>query len=112
MAASASFDKELRQRIEIVPDRLFYLTLTGIPPAGSALSQKHFFSIDNELIYWNFYLDFGPLNLGHLIKFCRILNSKLSDPLLKDKVLYFYSGANAHKRANAAYLICSWTILY
>lgn len=64
------------------------------------------------MVYWNFYLDFGPLNLGHLYRYCVMLNNKLNDSKLKDKVIYFYSHTHAHKRANAAYLICSWYLLY
>ena len=37
----------------------------------------HYFSIDEELVYWNFFLDFGPLNLGQLYRFCTILKNKL-----------------------------------
>jgi len=108
--SSQYFERELRQRIEYLPDRLYYCSLSSPPPA-SAQMQRHFFCIDQELVYWNFYLDFGPLNLGQLLKFCRMLNHKLGDPALKDKVIYFYSGTHAHKRANAAYLISSWALL-
>ena len=103
-------ERELRQRIEFIPDRLYYVSLTSLPPL-SARSDKYFFSIDQELIYWNFYLDFGPLNLGHLHKFLYILNNRLADPQLKDKTIYFYSGTHPHKRANAAFLIASWAML-
>jgi cell division cycle 14 len=73
--------------------------------------QKHFFCIDNELVYWNFFLDFGPLNLGQTYRFCALLNNKLSDPRLKDKVIYFYSATNPQKRANAVFLLCAWGLL-
>lgn len=73
--------------------------------------QRHFFSIDNEMIYWNFYLDFGPLNLGHVYRFNILLNKKLKDPKLKDKEIYFYSAEHPHKRTNAVFLICSWAVL-
>ena len=104
-------ERELRQRVEFLPDRLYYVSLSSLPPMSSR-GERHFFSIDQELIYWNFYLDFGPLNLGHLHKFFSILNSRLADPALKDKVIYFYSGTHPHKKTNAAYLICSWAMLF
>jgi cell division cycle 14 len=63
-------------------------------------------------VYWNFFLDFGPLNFGQLYRFCEILNNKLTDPKLKDKIIYLYSGTHPHRRANAAYLICSWSLLF
>jgi len=42
----------------------------------------HFFTIDDIFTYWNFYLDFGPLNLGQLFRFCQIMSKKLRDPAL------------------------------
>ena len=107
----ASTDRELRQRVEFLPNRLYYVSLTT-PPTVTYKGDKYFFSIDLELIYWNFYLDFGPLNLGNLHKFFNILNNRLADPLLKDKIIYFYSGAYPRKKANAAFLICSWAMLF
>jgi len=63
------------------------------------------------MIYWNFYLDYGPLNLGHVIRFCTLLNKKLKDPKLKDKEIYFFSAEHPSKRNNAVFLICSYLIL-
>ena len=107
----AHIERELKQRVEFLPDRLYYVTLSALP-SSSSRGDKHFFSIDQELIYWNFYLDFGPLNLGHLHKFFLILNSRLADPSLKDKVIYFYSGTHPHQKTNAAFLICAWAMAF
>lgn len=41
-----------------------------------------------------------------------MLNNKLADVKLKDKIIYYYSGSHIHKRTNAAYLISSWSLLY
>lgn len=60
-------------------------------------------------MYWNFFLDFGPLNLGQLARFCQ----KLNDKLRKFPVVCFYSSATSQaKRANAIFLICAWQLLY
>ena len=64
--------------------------------------------MDNELVYWNFFLDFGPLNLGQLVRFSNKLNEKLQ----KFPVVCFYSSAVPAKRANAIFLICAWQMLY
>lgn len=105
-------DRELRQSIEILPDRLYYVSLSS-QPSSQALNKpdRHFFSIDQQFIYWNFFLDFGPLNLGHVYRFCVLLNKKLSDSRLKSSVIYFYSGTHGHRRANAAHLICCWQMI-
>jgi cell division cycle 14 len=70
--------------------------------------QIHFFCIDNELVYWNFFLDFGPLNLGQLTRFCK----KVNDKLRKFPAVCFYSCTEDAKRANAIFLICAWQMLY
>lgn len=79
---------------------------------GSSKRKVHFFSIDSELVYWNFFLDFGPLNLGQLYRFCEKINNKLQDPRLSNRVICFYSNSTYAKRANAMYLIGAWQVLY
>jgi cell division cycle 14 len=90
-------------------DRLYYVALRALP---KETASAHFFNIDNDLVYWNFFLDFGPLNLGQLYRFCALLNNKLQDSRLKRKVIYFYSGTHLHRRTNAAFLISAWSMLY
>jgi cell division cycle 14 len=107
---------------------LYYAALSKLPPSHNILAslprrasskkdkegppqqkkQIHFFCIDNELVYWNFFLDFGPLNLGQLTRFCK----KLNDKLRKFPAVCFYSCTDSAKRANAIFLICAWQMLY
>ena len=94
----------------LAQDRLYYVALTTNPNMA-AVGQRHFFCIDNDMIYWNFYLDFGPLNLGHVYRFCILMNHKLKDPKLADKIIYFYSAEHPHKRTNAVFLITAWLML-
>jgi len=68
--------------------------------------------MEQELVYWNFFLDFGPLNLAHLYRFCQRMNAKLKSEALRDKIIYYYCGSHAHKRANAAFLVAAWSVLY
>lgn len=84
------------------------------PPTSSvtAPQKQHFFSIDNEMIYWNFYLDFGPLNMGHVYRYSQMMNQKLKDPKHAEKAIYHFSHTHAHKRTNAVFLICAWSLLY
>ena len=77
------------------------------------------FSIDQELIYWNFFLDFGPLNLGQLYRFSVKLNTLLAQTKKNNNVngteadgaVLFYSSTEDTKRANAIFLICAWQVL-
>lgn len=110
--------------MEILPDRLYYAALKAPPPSHNILAstprktkatndtvekkQIHFFNMDHELVYWNFFLDFGPLNLGQFSRFAL----KLQDKLHKFPVVCFYSNTVPAKRANAIFLICAWQIVY
>lgn len=69
-------DVELAKAVEFIRDRLYYVTLRAVPRERPG---AHFFCIDDELVYWNFFLDFGPLNLGQTYRFCQILSHKLHD---------------------------------
>ena len=48
--------REISQAAEIVPDRLYYVALRQCP---RQTPHAHFFTVDNTLVYWNFFLDFG-----------------------------------------------------
>ena len=101
---------------------MYYAALKQPPPSHNILAstpkrdpkwpkkkrQIHFFNIDQELVYLNFLLDFGPLNLAQLTRFCH----KLNDKLRKFPVVCFYSSTQPAKRANAQFLICAWQVLY
>lgn len=115
-------------------ERLYYAALSKLPPSHNILAtipkrkttttngdgedaqqqdkgpkkQIHFFCIDNELVYWNFFLDFGPLNTGQLVRFSK----KLNDKLRKFPAVCFYSNTVPAKRANAIFLICAWQMLF
>eukprot|EP00522_Entomoneis_paludosa_P009511 CAMPEP_0172442894 /NCGR_PEP_ID=MMETSP1065-20121228/3250_1 /TAXON_ID=265537 /ORGANISM="Amphiprora paludosa, Strain CCMP125" /LENGTH=531 /DNA_ID=CAMNT_0013192939 /DNA_START=393 /DNA_END=1988 /DNA_ORIENTATION=+ len=112
----------LKGAVEVLPERLYYAALKQPPPSHNILAstpkrdptlpkekkQIHFFNMDQELVYWNFFLDFGPLNLGQLARFCQ----KLNDKLRKFPVVCFYSSTQPAKRANAIFLISAWQILF
>jgi hypothetical protein len=59
-----------------VADRLYFVTLgTSVHPRSTA--KTHYFSIDDEFEYENFYQDFGPLNLAMLYRYSIKLKKKL-----------------------------------
>ena len=74
---------------EYIPDRLYFVTLkTSVKPKST--QNTHYFSVDDELIYENFYADFGPLNLSLLYRYCQKLNKKLkSYTLAKKKIVHY-----------------------
>lgn len=72
--------------------------------------STHYFSIDDDFIYENFYNDFGPLNICMLYRYCQKLNAKLSNKTLASKKIVHYTSMNPAKRVNAAYLIGAFSV--
>jgi len=99
---------DLSNAFEFLEGRLYYIPMHGKPERQR---KAAFFSIDEELVYWNFFKDFGPLNLGQLFRFSQILEELLTDPKLDGKKIIYYSSAKSEKRANAAFLICSFMMI-
>jgi len=96
---------------EYIPDGLYFVTLkSAVRPKSTP--NTHYFTVDDELIYENFYADFGPLNLSLLYRYCVKLNKKLKSYTLSKKKIVHYTTIDAHKRANAAYLIASYAVIY
>ncbi|XP_044140817.1 dual specificity protein phosphatase CDC14C-like isoform X2 [Bufo gargarizans] len=92
-----------------VTERLYFAILCGKP---KTTPSTHYFSIDEELLYENFYADFGPLNLAMLYKYCCKLNKKMKSFSLTKKKIIHYTSSDQKKQANAAFLIGSYAIIY
>ncbi|XP_036199246.1 dual specificity protein phosphatase CDC14A isoform X3 [Myotis myotis] len=93
---------ELIGACEFMKDRLYFATLRNRPKSTVHI---HYFSIDEELVYENFYADFGPLNLAMVYRYCCKLNKKLKSYSLSRKKIVHYTCFDQRKRANAAFLI-------
>ncbi|CAF4468597.1 unnamed protein product [Rotaria sp. Silwood2] len=94
---------------EIFKERLYFATLRIKP---KSTTNTHYFSIDDEFIYENFYADFGPLNLAVVHRYCTKLNKKLNNSTLAHKRIIHYTTFDPKKRANAAFLIAAYSIIY
>lgn len=94
---------------EFVKDRLYFATLRNKP---KSTVNTHYFCTDEELVYENFYADFGPLNLAMLYRYCCKLNKKLKYFSLSRKKIVYYTSFDQRKRANAAFLIGAYAVIY
>uniref|UniRef100_A0A8D0HK08 Cell division cycle 14A n=1 Tax=Sphenodon punctatus TaxID=8508 RepID=A0A8D0HK08_SPHPU len=94
---------------EFLRDRLYFATLRNKP---KSTVNTHYFCTDEELVYENFYADFGPLNLAMLYRYCCKLNKKLKSFSLSRKKIIHYTSFDQRKRANAAFLIGSYAVIY
>nr|XP_023497320.1 dual specificity protein phosphatase CDC14A isoform X5 [Equus caballus] len=61
---------------------------------------------------YDFYADFGPLNLAMVYRYCCKLNKKLKSYSLSRKKIVHYTCFDQRKRANAAFLIGAYAVIY
>ncbi|XP_070602560.1 dual specificity protein phosphatase CDC14A isoform X2 [Erythrolamprus reginae] len=94
---------------EFLKDRLYFATLRNRP---KSTVNTHYFCTDEEFVYENFYADFGPLNLALVYRFCCKLNKKLKSFSLSKKKIVYYTSFDQRKRANAAFLIGAYAVVY
>ena len=97
--------------LEIVPGRLYWVSVNRQPKKNSTASHFHHFCVDNDLVYEPFCADFGPLNLSCVYKFCKLLKSLLDNKSLQDKKIVHYCSICPRKRANAAFLMGCFSML-
>ncbi|KAH9116127.1 hypothetical protein AeMF1_009895 [Aphanomyces euteiches] len=95
--------------IEFLPGELYY---TAVSTAPKTTDDTIYFSIDNQLIYWNYCLDFGPLNIGHVFRFNDIVQEHLAHAAKHHTRVVMYSSTNGQRRANAVCLLGCWGILF
>ncbi|GJQ68043.1 putative phosphatase [Trypoxylus dichotomus] len=96
---------------EFIKDRLYFVTLSTKEYPKST-PTAHYFSIEDQLVYENFYSDFGPLNISMLYHYCMKLNKKLNCVSLENKRIVHTTTSDQQRRANAACLIGSYSIIY
>jgi len=94
--------------VEVIPGRLYWTEVKAVP---SNTQNSHFFSIDKILVYDPFFADFGPLHLGMIWRYCKMLDTLLADPRTVNKRIVHCCSQNSQKRANAACLICAYQVL-
>ncbi|KAJ3161320.1 Dual specificity protein phosphatase cdc14a [Geranomyces michiganensis] len=107
-ATSASSADILGNAREFIKDKLYFTWLSQAPPQ---FPDAHFFSIDHVLVYIAFFSDFGPNNISHVVRFCDLVEEKLSNPKTADKKICLYSSHDPDKRANAAFLISAYMLI-
>lgn len=67
LRADLEADKHALSVSEFIKDRLFFVTFKNKTHRSN--TDAHYFSTDDELVYHNYYEDFGPLNLAALAKY-------------------------------------------
>lgn len=89
---------------------------TGMPPPETVDKEDGrpmtTFSTDSEFVYDPFRSDFGPLNLGHVWRYCEKVHKLLPTKHSTRTNQYVHSCAHDRgKRANSIFLICCYLMV-
>eukprot|EP00287_Rhodomonas_sp_CCMP768_P009957 CAMPEP_0196727112 /NCGR_PEP_ID=MMETSP1091-20130531/8181_1 /TAXON_ID=302021 /ORGANISM="Rhodomonas sp., Strain CCMP768" /LENGTH=454 /DNA_ID=CAMNT_0042069653 /DNA_START=222 /DNA_END=1586 /DNA_ORIENTATION=- len=104
----------------VIPGELFYMSirneeklreLQDWQKANGVNVDRIFFTGGDELQYFPFCADFGPMNFGMTFRFCKMLNSKLEQAKRQGKKVVYYSSADPAERTNSVTLICAYLVL-
>ena len=102
------------QSVLLIPGKLgFCLFETQAHTKKAIMEQRdvYFFSSDFHEDYVPFHQDFGPVNIGVVYQFCKLVTSKISDPRLGDRVGTYYAESDGPRRTNAAFLLGAYLII-
>jgi len=95
--------KVVGRPIEIVKDKLYWVS-DSKPPQN--YKNAFFFNIDNDLTYFPFNKDFGPLNLAMVHRFARELARLLKDNNYKsNRIFHYCTSDKPDKMVNGAFLM-------
>lgn len=104
--------KEIDNYVEILDKQLYFAVVKGLKAVKlKSSTETLFFSIDDELIYQNYYNDFGPLNLSCVYKYCSKLNKYLQNARNSKRVVH-YTSNHPEKKTNAACLLGCFCVIY
>ncbi|KAF9978686.1 Dual specificity protein phosphatase cdc14a [Actinomortierella ambigua] len=93
---------------EFIKDRL-YFTWTQVEPISTA--RTTYLTIDQYLRYVPFFSDFGPFNLAHIVRFCRLMKDRLQLAALQNKIFCLYTKPEDVNRANAAFALACYMMI-
>lgn len=92
--------------VQVIKDRLYFAYYSKAPTPEDGV---HYFSTDRSLLYWNFFLDFGPMNIGQTYRFCELVDEKLKR--IPNGRIVYYASNNGQRKANSIMLMCCYCML-
>lgn len=94
----------------LATDRLYFVAFHSTDFKPLETPNTHYFCVDKEFVYENFFNDFGPLTIGMLCRYCQKLQRKLNSTLHKKKKIVHYTTMDEEKRLNAALLFGAYAV--
>lgn len=96
---------------EILKNRL-YFAIANYSAFKRLKSNRNTFYVcfDEELIYRNYFHDFGPLNISCVFKFCCRISKMLQNYKGKKRIVH-YTSNDPNKKTNAAFLMGAFAVV-
>eukprot|EP00927_Polykrikos_kofoidii_P044252 TRINITY_DN38269_c0_g1_i1.p1 TRINITY_DN38269_c0_g1~~TRINITY_DN38269_c0_g1_i1.p1 ORF type:complete len:445 (-),score=69.33 TRINITY_DN38269_c0_g1_i1:365-1699(-) len=91
--------------------RFIWITILGNQPTPADTRKLHFFNTDTKFIYEPFWLDNGPIDIGFVVMYCRMVAQKLKDPACCEQNIVHWCSSVPQLRTNAAFLFCAYQVL-
>lgn len=99
----------LTNAILLLTDKLYWVS--GAKPPQN-YKNAFFFNIDNDLTYFPFNKDFGPLNLAMVHRYSRELARLLRDKnYSNNRIFHYCTSDKADKMVNGAFLMGAFMII-
>jgi cell division cycle 14 len=95
------------QSVEVIANELYWTSSSSVP---TDTASTRFFSIDKELVYEPFVMDFGPLSLAATFRYCHKVSKMLQEERGRRKVVHVCS-TDPNKRSNAACLLGCFQVI-
>jgi len=99
---------------EVIPGRLFF-SIHRDEEHTIQLIKEHpsifYFSGWLQESYEGYCSDFGPVNLGSVVRFCRFMRERLHDPRLAKRQLVYYCDPDTAYVTNTAFLLGAYLVL-
>jgi len=112
--ATSSEPFEAARMYPVIPGRLSYTAHTNNDMTRDEIRNHpalFFFSDDHQELYFPFCADFGPVNLGVVHSFCRMLRGVLAERELAHRELIYYSSTDSAERTNTAFLLAAFLVI-
>jgi cell division cycle 14 len=96
---------------EFIKNKLYFVVVDTGATLPYSDNTNLYFTTDESFVYVPLKEDNGPLNLGMIYKYCKLLKEKLQDPANNHKKFYHCTNGDESKRTNAAFLISAFLVI-
>ena len=114
LTVSCIIFSEVNKILQLLPQKLSFVLFENEAQIKKAIMEQrniYFFSSELHEEYVPFFHDFGPVNLGVVFHFCKLIEKRISDPRLGNRMCAYYAESDGPRRTNAAFLLGAYLVI-